>query len=1142
MTDAKETWEAIKSKFGGNDESKKMQKYILKQQLESFSVSNSEGLHKGYDRFLSLLSQLEIHVSLIMRTKPGVDTLSFDDLYNILRVFDTNEASTAYGVSTSSGYNSQRGGSSLYTDELMYSFFANQSSGPQLDHEDLEQLDEFDLEEIDFKWQVAMISMRLKKFYKKTKRKLQFDAKEPVGFDKTKIECFNCRIFSYENGVFGSVFDSRSSDIEDSPLNDRYAEGMHAAPKQSKTSESDAETSNSASFESHSNVETLKSVPKPVANKPKAVSEHKVWSDAPIIEEYELDSDDEHVTIPSKEQEKPSFAFVNIVKHDDPQKALKKKGIVDSGCSRHMIGNKAYLVDYQDYNGGPVAFGGSKGHITSKGIKREYNNAIIPQQNGVAKRKNKTLIEATRTMLADSFLPNTFRAEAVSTACYVLNSLLDKRIKLTKLQDQKKLIIVQSSYTSTIKSSEAKNGGEKPKKDTGLKSNEKPVDQEEQAFLEELERLKRQEKEANVEVRALRKEFAQGTENLLRQIGAARASSTNTVNTVSKLVSTASPSRVFSAGELSYPDSTIYIDQDDSQIPAIEDIYDHPNLPYEKRAIGTKWVYRNKKDERGVVVRNKARLVALGYRQEERIDYDEMDVKSAFLYGTIDEKVTQPPGFVYPKYPKKNGYKRGTIDKTLFIKKDKKDIMLVKQKDDRIFISHDKYVVEILKKFDFISVKTASTSIETQKPLTKDEEAAEVDVHLYRSMIGYLMYLTASRPDIMFTVCACSRFQVTLKNLHLYAVKRIFRYLKGKPKPKPGLWYPRVSSFDLEAYSDSDYARANLDMKSTTGEYVAAANCCGQVLWIQNQMLEYGFNFMNTEIYIDNESTICIVKNPVFHSKTKHITIRHHFIRVAYEKSLFRLGKKMQFGLVLGALNGVYVLKILDLSFYNTLSFRKGLKFSGKITPLFPNMLIQAEGEGTYGSKGDQVQSPYNSPLSGGHTSDRAEDKGSVEKGGSTKELVSTARPEDSTVRPDVEEKAKEKGVSFKNIEDSSRPVRSILTLKPLLTIDPKDKGKGVLVELEPAKKMTRSDFDAAQIAKDAKVAELEREKEKSQSEEEASKAAIAEMYNEIQVGIEADALFAAKLQLEERKEYTNKERAKFLAETIAAQRRFRAA
>ncbi|GKA06392.1 hypothetical protein Tco_0685616 [Tanacetum coccineum] len=178
------------------------------------------------------------------------------------------------------------------------------------------------------------------------------------------------------------------------------------------------------------------------------------------------------------------------------------------------------------------------------------------------------------------------------------------------------------------------------------------------------------------------------------------------------------------------------------------------------------------------------------------------------------------------------------------------------------------------------------------------------------------MYLTTSRPDIMFVICACARFQVTPKVSHFHAVKRIFRYLKGQPKL--GLWRPKDSLFDLEAYSDSDYASASLDKKSTTGgchflgsiliswqckkqtvvanstteaEYVAAANCCGQVLWIKNQMLDYGYNFMNTRIFIDNESTICIVKNPVFHSKTKNIEIKHYFIRDSYENRLIQVIK-----------------------------------------------------------------------------------------------------------------------------------------------------------------------------------------------------------------------------------------------------------
>ncbi|GKD40235.1 uncharacterized mitochondrial protein-like protein, partial [Tanacetum coccineum] len=171
----------------------------------------------------------------------------------------------------------------------------------------------------------------------------------------------------------------------------------------------------------------------------------------------------------------------------------------------------------------------------------------------------------------------------------------------------------------------------------------------------------------------------------------------------------------------------------------------------------------------------------------------------------------------------------------------------VTQKDDGIFISQDKYVDEILKKFGFSTMKTASTPMDTSKPLLKD-----VDVYLYRSMIGSLMYLTASRPDIMFVVYACARFQVTPKVSHLHAVTRIFRYLKGQPKL--GLWYPKDSPFDLEAYTDSDYAGASLDRKSTTGgcqflgrrliswqcnkqtivanstteaEYVAALSCCG---------------------------------------------------------------------------------------------------------------------------------------------------------------------------------------------------------------------------------------------------------------------------------------------------------------------------
>ncbi|GKE62022.1 hypothetical protein Tco_1512389 [Tanacetum coccineum] len=172
----------------------------------------------------------------------------------------------------------------------------------------------------------------------------------------------------------------------------------------------------------------------------------------------------------------------------------------------------------------------------------------------------------------------------------------------------------------------------------------------------------------------------------------------------------------------------------------------------------------------------------------------------------------------------------------------------VTQKDDGIFSSQDKYVDEILKNFGFSTVKIASTSMENLKPLLKDAEAKNVNVHLYRLMIRSLMYLTTLRPDIIFAVCACARFQVAPKGSHLHAVQRIFRYLKGQPKL--GLWYPKDSPFDLKAYTDSDYVGASLDRKSTIG-----------------------------------------VKNPVFHSKTKHIKIRHHFIRDLNEKKLIQMIK-----------------------------------------------------------------------------------------------------------------------------------------------------------------------------------------------------------------------------------------------------------
>nr|GFA49345.1 copia protein [Tanacetum cinerariifolium]GFA49953.1 copia protein [Tanacetum cinerariifolium] len=334
------------------------------------------------------------------------------------------------------------------------------------------------------------------------------------------------------------------------------------------------------------------------------------------------------------------------------------------------------------------------------------------------------------------------------------------------LDEEHFVLPIWSAYSTTAKSS-----GDKIKKHTSFKTCEKIVSQVEQVFLEELGKLKRHEKEAYDEAKSLRKEATHDIQNT-------NTSSTNLLNTASSLLSTAGPSRAFTDGALSYPDPFNIDAQDDFTMPHLEDIYASlsdgillirpmmlmecwvdamqeellqfriqkvwilVDLPFGKKAIRTKWVYRNKKDEKGVVVRNKARLVTQGHRQEEGIDYDEvfapvarieviriflafasymgfivyqMDVKSAFLYGTIDEEVyvTQPHGHVDAKFPNK-------VYKVM----------------NALYGLHQA---------PRACMKTACTPIETQKHLVKNEEAANVDV--------------------------------TSKTSHLYDVKRIFRRL-----------------------------------------------------------------------------------------------------------------------------------------------------------------------------------------------------------------------------------------------------------------------------------------------------------------------------------------------------------------------------
>ncbi|GJT35602.1 putative ribonuclease H-like domain-containing protein [Tanacetum coccineum] len=612
----------------------------------------------------------------------------------------------------------------------------------------------------------------------------------------------------------------------------------------------------------------------------------------------------------------------------------------------------------------------AKDEIREKGIRREYSVPRTPQQNGVAERRNMTLIEAARTMLADSKLPTIFWAEAVSTACYVQNRVLvvkpHNKTPYELFRGFKPALRFMRPFGCHVTilntlDNLGKFDGKSDEVVTGTISNESAGTQRE---LNEGTSTQKEEISQDCIVKdgphnksdKSEDDSSPKEDNAVGQHVYTASPEVNTghfkLNIVDPSKNTASlndpdrPQDMFKLGASHTLETThveFFSDEDEPEVDLgnINNSYtvptttntrihkDYPiknvigdvkstieptsiakalsnsswveamqeellqfklqqvwilvDLPIGKRAIRTKWVFRNKKDERGIVIRNKARLVAPGFLVYQ------MDVKSAFLYGTIEEEVyvTQPPGFKDLDHPDKvykvvkalyglhqaprawyetlanyllgNGFKRGKIDQTLFIKKQKGDILLVHvyvddiifgstnkelctgfeklmkdkfqmnsireltfflglqviQKEDGIFISHDKYVAEILKKFNYTDVKSASTLVDLEKPLVKDGDADDVDVHLYRSMIGSLMYLTASRPDIMFTVCACARFQVTPKTSHLLAIKRIFRYLKGKPTL--GLWYSRDSPFELVAYTDSDYAGATQDRKSTTG-------------------------------------------------------------------------------------------------------------------------------------------------------------------------------------------------------------------------------------------------------------------------------------------------------------------------------------
>ncbi|GJY01768.1 ribonuclease H-like domain-containing protein [Tanacetum coccineum] len=1015
-----------------------------------------------------------------------------------------------------------------------------------------------------------MISMRMKKFYKKTGRKLQFDAKEPVGFDKTKVECYNC----HKTGHFAR--ECRIKGTQDNRRRDAWNSGTKDGSRTGQKEDSKA-------------LVTID-------------GEGVDWTNHSEDEDYALmacnssDSDTEVL-------KKVDSTVIGSINKD----TTLNKGIVDSGCSRHMTGNKAYLAEFQDFNGGPVAFGGSKGYITgkgkqhkelckakavnsishylynlsygvvgptttkdetsailkdfirqienqlnqkvktirsdngtefknkdviefcgSKGIKREYSNARTPQQNGVAERKNRTLIEAARTMLADSFLPNTFWAEAVSTACYVLNRVLvtkphnktpyelltgkipiisyirpfgchvtilntidhlgkfagksdegflvgyslqskafrvynletkrvEENLHITFLENKPNVagkgptwlfdldyLTDSMNYHPVISENQANHhagqqeanqnagtediidAGDSEKEDEStqdcfvlpiwpsysstitpeLKTAEKRdvPREEEQVFMDELERLKRQEKEANEEAEALRKKFEQETENLVIQAGAAKtsstnifstvsppakASSTNLVNTVSMPVSTAIPNEGLSLVEPTNPE------EDDSEIPPLEDIYQNST-----DGIFTTSSY----DDEGAVadftnLETVVNVSPLFHHQGITLLIQQHPHSRRSKLSSSNKKqskYTKKKRFLAPLelhafvsyFKSKSELTRRTSSLFIFAcfrlnKKTPKKISEALEDESWVDAMQEELLqFKIQKVWVLVDLPYGKKAIVYQMDVKSAFLYGKIDEEVYVSQPPG--FIDPKNPQKVYKV---------VKALYeLHQAPRAWTMIESYnvPKeayPKLGLWYPKVSSFDLESYSDSDYVGANLDRKSTTGGcqflgrrliswqckkrdhwVVYSTNRSrimlllkqatgGQVLWIQNQIIP---------VYIPKQSTLllghqlhkrCYEKKP--NSGAYNPTLMTMYVEQLYQGILRLEGKQL-----------VNVPVPLDHFPVNTLTskvfsfmVKKGKHFSGQVTPLFATMLVQpTQDEGASSERPSEAQ-PTPSPA-----------------------------------------------------------------------------------------------------------------------------------------------------------------------------------
>nr|GEW95467.1 uncharacterized mitochondrial protein AtMg00810-like [Tanacetum cinerariifolium] len=505
--------------------------------------------------------------------------------------------------------------------------------------------------------------------------------------------------------------------------------------------------------------------------------------------------------------------YINDPKKGNPQHALKDKGVIDSGCPRHMTGNMSYLSDFEELNGGYVAFEGNPkggkfdekvdkgflvGYSVSSKAFRVFNSRtpIVQETLHVNFLENKpNVVGSSPTWLFDmdsltrtmNYQPVT--AEIKLTLVQVFKTTLTQKKQGRKLTNNVCFFLVWSSGSTNPQNNDGDAAFDGKEPNFVAKKPESEVNVSPSSSAQS----KKQDDKSRY--RDLSAEFVDCFDNSINEVNAAGTivpnvgqnspNSTNTFSAAGPSNAAASPTH----RKYSFIDASQL--PDDPDMPELEDITysddedDEELLQFKMQKV---WILVDLPYGKRAIARIEAIRLFLAYASFMGFMVYQMDVKSAFLYGTIEEEVYvfQPSGFKDPDHPDKV-YK---VVKALYGLHQAPRACLTKG-------------------------KSTSTPIDTEKPLLKDPDGEDVDMHTYRSMIGSLMYLTLSRPDIMFAVCACAHFQVTPIASHLHAVKRIFRYLKCKTHL--GLWYPKDSPFDLVAYSDSGYAGASLDIKSTTG-------------------------------------------------------------------------------------------------------------------------------------------------------------------------------------------------------------------------------------------------------------------------------------------------------------------------------------